>query len=426
MRSSRKRNQQSINVWPGYVDALSSLLMVVIFVLMIFMIVQFLLSEVITGQESELVSLHRKISELTRVLGIEQERSGALTNQVAELSGLMEALQTERQALEEKTTALTEQTLTDKETIERQLLFIASYQEDIATLRRLRTKLEKEVGQLAATLQERETEVGSLRDRSKKLEAHLSDQQERTLLAQREIKERKIRIQALNALVGQQKVALEKEQTLSASAHAEVALLNQRIAALQQQLEEINQALVTVEQNNKAKDSEIKDLGKRLNIALAREVNQLKRYRSEFFGRLQEVLKDVPAVQIEGDRFVFQAELLFDSGSAALQPEGKKHLGKLATALVAVAEQIPTEINWILRIDGHTDRTPIVGNRQYRSNWELSTARALEVVRFLADSGIPEKRMAAAGFSKFHPLDPADTAEAYQKNRRIEIKLTSR
>ncbi|MEA3545940.1 MAG: peptidoglycan-binding protein [Thermodesulfobacteriota bacterium] len=426
MRSSRKRNQQSISVWPGYVDALSSLLMVVIFVLMIFMVIQFILSNMITGQESELASLHRQIAELTRVLGVEQERSNALTDQVVGLSGLVENLQTQRQVLTDKSETLTQQTLVDKETIERQLLFIASYQEDISTLRQLRAKLEEQVGQLAAKLQQRNVEMGTLRDRSKSLEAHLSEQQERTLLAQREIKERKIRIQALNAVVGQQKVALKNEQALVADNRAEMALLGQRIASLQQQLQEINQALIAMEQGSSDKEETIKDLGKRLNIALAREVNQLQRYRSEFFGRLQEALSNIPVVQIEGDRFVFQAELLFDSGSAALQTEGKQHLGKLAIVLKEVAAQIPADINWILRIDGHTDRNPTSGKSEYRSNWELSTARAVEVVKFLAASGIPENRMAAAGFSKFHPLDPKNTAAAYRKNRRIEIKLTSR
>ncbi|MEA3464533.1 MAG: peptidoglycan-binding protein [Thermodesulfobacteriota bacterium] len=426
MRSSRKRNQQSISVWPGYVDALSSLLMVVIFVLMIFMIIQFILSDMISGQESELVSLHRQIAELTRVLGVEQERSNALTDKIVGLSGLVEDLQTQRQVLTDKSEALTKQTLVDKETIEKQLLFIASYQEDISTLRQLRGKLEDQVGQLAAKLQQRNMEMGTLRDRTKRLEAHLSEQQERTLLAQHEIKERKIRIQALNALVGQQKVALKNEQTLVADNRAEMALLGQRIASLRRQLQEINQALVAAEQGSSDKDETIKNLGKRLNIALAREVNQLQRYRSDFFGRLQETLSNIPVVQIEGDRFVFQAELLFDSGSAALQTQGKQHLGKLAIALEEVAAHIPADINWILRIDGHTDRNPLSDKSEYRSNWELSTARAVEVVNFLAVSGIPENRMAAAGFSKFHPLDPANTAAAYRKNRRIEIKLTSR
>ncbi|MCA1787724.1 MAG: OmpA family protein, partial [Desulfobacteraceae bacterium] len=166
------------------------------------------------------------------------------------------------------------------------------------------------------------------------------------------------------------------------------------------------------------------DLGKQLNIALARKVHELTQYRSEFFGRLKQILGDNPAIAIRGDRFVFQAELLFASGSATLGDAGKKHLAALAETLIMVAKKIPDDINWILRIDGHSDKVPI-NNEFFSSNWELSAARALSVVQFLSRQGIPEKRMAAAGFSKYHPIDPADTKEAYQKNRRIEIKLTN-
>lgn len=427
MRSQRRRNQQTPNVWPGYVDALSSLLMVVIFVVMIFTIVQMILGEVITGQESELSSLHQQISELTRALGIERANSQELTNQVSQLSMLADSLQAERQELEERNQALTTQSAQDKDEIERQLLYIASYQEDIAALKKMRDELEQQVGKLAANLDEKNALVGNLRDRSQSLEAKLADQQERTVLAQRDVEDKKIRIQALNALIGQQKDALESQRELSASARSEIVLLNQRIKRLQNQLEEIQLALETAEQENRDQQAEIKNLGERLNIELAREVNKLKRYRSDFFGRLQAVLSDVPYVEIEGDRFVFQAELLFDSGSASLQDKGKDHLAKLAQVLNDVSAAIPSDLNWILRIDGHTDRVPITNNDSpYRSNWELSTARALAVVRFLAAEGIPENRMAATGFSKFHPLDPRNTAAAYQRNRRIEIKLTSR
>lgn len=427
MRSQRRRNQQTPNVWPGYVDALSSLLMVVIFVVMIFTIVQMILGEVITGQESELSTLHQQITELTRALGIERANSQELTNQVSQLSMLADSLQAERQDLEERNQALTEQSAKDEEELKRQLLYIASYQEDIAALKKMRDELEQEVGKLAANLEEKTALVGNLRDRSQSLEAKLADEQERTVLAQREVDDSKIRIQALNALIGQQKDALESQKELSASARSEIVLLNRRIKRLQNQLEEIQLALETVEQENRDKQAEIKNLGERLNIELAREVNKLKRYRSDFFGRLQAVLSDVPYVEIEGDRFVFQAELLFASGSASLQEKGKAHLAKLAKALGDVSAAIPSDLNWILRIDGHTDRVPITNSDSlYRSNWELSTARALAVVRFLAAEGIPEKRMAATGFSKYHPLDPRNTAEAYQRNRRIEIKLTSR
>lgn len=422
---SRRKGQQSLSVWPGYVDVLSALLMVVIFVLMIFMAVQFLLSELISSQDTELSRLHQKISELTQELGIERERSQALTSQIAELSGMVEDLQTERQGLIKRVDSLSEQSESDREQIEKQLLLIASLQEDISALRQMRDKLENRVGELSAQLEKKETEAGNLRDRSQKLEARLAEQKERTHLAQQEVDKKEIRIQALNAVVGEQKQALEEQRNLTADARGEIALLKQRIEGLQSKLEEISQALAKAEKQKADKDAEIEKLGKRLNIVLAREVNRLERYRSEFFGRLRKILSDFPYVQIEGDRFVFQTELLFDSGSAALQPRGKKHLKEIAEVLKEVSKEIPDDIDWVLRIDGHTDRLPIQ-TEHFQSNWELSTARAVEVVKFLAGQNIPEDRMAAAGFSQFHPLDPADTPEAYRKNRRIEIKLTAR
>lgn len=425
MKSIGRRSRQTVNVWPGYVDALSALLMVVIFVLMIFMVVQFILSEVITGQESELARLHRQISELTDKLGIAQSRELSLSAQVTELSGMIESLQTQRKGLIDQVETLEAQSRSDQKRIKDQLLLTASLQEDISALRRMREKLEKQVGQLAARLGTKERQLAGLRDRSKKLEARLAEQTERTHLAQKELEDKEIRIQALNAIVGDQKQAIEEQRSLTADARSEMALLRQRIEGLQKQLEEIGQALASAEKEKAAQEAEIQELGDRLNILLAREVNRLNQYRSDFFGRLRKLLSDVPYVRIEGDRFVFQAELLFDSGSADLQAGGRNHLKKLADVLREVAREIPDDIDWVLRIDGHTDRVPIQ-NQRFQSNWELSTARAVEVVRFLAGQNIPESRMAAAGFSKFHPLDPADTPEAYRRNRRIEIKLTAR
>lgn len=265
----------------------------------------------------------------------------------------------------------------------------------------------------------------SLRDRSKALEARLEDEQEKTVLAQSDIDQRDIRIQALYALIGEQKQALESERSLTADARAEVALLSQKINQLSRQLAEIGKALKLSELEREEQKEQLSDLGKRLNIELARKVNDLERYRSEFFGRLREIIADNPMVRIEGDRFLLQAELLFPSGNADLSDQGKLELQELAGVLKEISPGIPDDLQWILRVDGHTDRVPI-NTGQYPSNWELSTARAVSVVRYLASQGIPEDRMAAAGFSKFHPIDPADTVQAYLKNRRIEIKLTSR
>lgn len=425
MISKSRRSKTAISPWPGYVDVLSALLMVVIFVLLIFTFAHFILNEIMTDQESELASLHRRLEEITVLLGLEQEKNQALSAEMADLTGLVQSLSGEKAALSETVEELSRQSRMDRAQIETQLLTMASLQEDIDALQRLRHELETQVGKLSASLSDKDARIGALRDRTKALETRLADQQERTLLAQKTIAEKNIRIQALAALVGDQKEALKREKQLSASARAEMALLNRQVAALKSRLEEISRALRLAEKENQDQKAEIKDLGKRLNIALARRVNTLEKYRSEFFGRLREVLGDNPFIRIEGDRFVFQAELLFPSGSADIGVEGRRHLSKLARVLAELSEKMPEDIRWILRIDGHTDRIPI-HNAQFASNWELSTARALSVVRFLAAQGIPEQRMAAAGFSKYHPLDPADSTEAYRKNRRIEIKLTSR
>jgi chemotaxis protein MotB len=406
------------------VDVLSALLMVVIFVLMIFVVAQFLLSEVLKGQESELAKLHSQVSELVEMLGLEKEKSGRLEIQVARLSDTIIALSEDKEILMSQVAGYQAQTEMDEETLKQQMLTIASLNEDISALRQVRERLEREVGDLAEALASRDRELGVLRNRSMRLAAKLADQTETTLLAQEKIEKQEIRIQALSAVLASQKEGIKKERQLSASARAEVALLTDQISRLREQLDLIKNALAQTEKEAEKKDAQIEDLGKQLNIALARKVHELTQYRSEFFGRLKKILGDNPAIQIRGDRFVFQAELFFASGSAELGEEGKIHLTALAETLLTVAEKIPDDIDWILQVDGHSDKIPI-NNAFFASNWELSTARALSVVRFLSRQGIPENRMAAAGFSKYHPIDPADTPEAYRKNRRIEIKLTN-
>ena len=424
MLSRARRSASPITAWPGYVDVLSALLMVVIFVLMIFVVAQFLLSEVLYGQKNELARLHTQVNELVEMLGLEKEKSIQLETQVSRLSDTIIGLSEDREILMSQVADYSAKSEQDQAKIKHQMLTIASLNEDITALQQVREKLEQEVGDLAATLAARDREVSVLRDRSKRLAARLADKTETTILAQEKIEEQDIRIQALSAVLASQKKAIEKEQQLSASARAEVALLSDQISRLTDQLDIIKTALTRAKEAGEKKDEKIADLGKQLNIALARKVHELTRYRSEFFGRLKQILGENPAIAVRGDRFVFQAELLFASGSATLGGAGKEHLAALAQTLIMVAKKIPDDINWILRIDGHSDKVPI-NNEFFSSNWELSTARALSVVQFLSGQGIPEKRMAAAGFSKYHPIDPADTKEAYRKNRRIEIKLTS-
>ncbi len=425
MASNSRHSRESVSIWPGYVDVLSALIMIIIFVLLIFTLSQFILSTILTDQNSELEDLHLRIAEISGLLGLEQETNAAMTETIETLSMEIEALTVDRSNLQGELDLLTEKRIEDREVIELQLRTIASLQQDIQSLRTLRQKLENQIAETASALSQEQNLTKSLRDRSKALEAQLADEQEKTVLAQKDIDQRDIRIQALSALIGEQQQALDNQRSLTADARAEVALLNQKINQLSEQLTEIGEALKLSELEREEQKEQISDLGKRLNIELARKVNDLERYRSEFFGRLREIIADNPMVRIEGDRFLLQAELLFPSGTADLSDQGKGELQELAAVFKEISAGIPDDLQWILRVDGHTDRVPI-NTGMYPSNWELSTARAVSVVRFLASQGIPETRMAATGFSKFHPIDPADSAQAYRKNRRIEIKLTSR
>jgi len=425
MASNTRYSRESVSIWPGYVDVLSALIMLIIFVLLIFTLSQFILSTILTDQKSELEDLHLRIAEISGLLGLEQETNAAMTEKIVILSSEIEALTVDKSNLKGEINYLNEKRVEDRETIELQLRTLASLQQDIQSLQALRKKLESQVEATALALNQEQGLTRSLRDRSKALEARLAEEQERTVLAQKDIEQRDIRIQALFALIGEQKETLEDQRTLTADARAEVALLNQKINLLSIQLTEIGKALKLSEFEREEQKEQISDLGRRLNIELARKVNDLERYRSEFFGRLREIIADNPMIRIEGDRFLLQAELLFPSGNADLSDQGKLELQELAGVLKDISAGIPDDLQWILRVDGHTDKIPI-RSQQYPSNWELSTARAVSVVRYLASEGIPEERMTAAGFSKFHPIDTADTDQAYRKNRRIEIKLTSR
>ena len=424
MLTKTRRISNPITAWPGYVDVLSALLMVVIFVLMIFVLAQFLLSEVLYGQKNELAVLHDQVSELAELLGLEKEKSSQLNSEVSRLSDAIIGLSEDKDELMSKIDEDLVRSKKDAGQIKQQMLNIGSLNEDIMTLTKVKDELEQRVADLALSLSDRDYQVMVLRDRSKTLAARLADNEEMTVLAQEKIEEQDIRIQALAVVLESQKEAIDREKQLSASASAEVALLSDQITKLQAQLRMISDALALTKTLAQKKDEKIAELGKQLNIALARKVSELQKYRSEFFGRLQKILGKNPAIEIQGDRFVLQAGLLFESGAANLGTEGRSHLTTMANTLLQISRKIPNEINWILRIDGHTDRVPIK-NEEFASNWELSAARAVSVVRFLSQKGIPEKRMAAAGFSKYHPIDASDTPAAYRKNRRIEIKLTS-
>ena len=338
-------SRRSINIWPGFVDALAALLMVIIFLLLIFSVGQFYLSEALSGKEKTLIELDRQVVELGELLSLEKSTTAEY---------------------EEKLAVLTAQLAKRDENLE--LL-----QSDVELLMEVREQLEKEIAGLTSSLQE-----------------------------------------------GEKTLRAEKEVSAKSLAHIEV--LNRQVKALREQLGAVSKALGL---DLDTESESIEKLSERLNVALAEKAQELARYRSDFFGRLREVLGDNPNIQIVGDRFVLQSELLFESGSAELGEKGKSQVKILSQTLNSVAENIPGDIEWIVRIDGHTDRRPI-NTPEYPSNWELSTARALAIVRYMISQDVPAQRLAATGFGEFHPLDSSKTQEAYAKNRRIEIKLTSR
>ncbi len=429
---ARRSRSPTADIWPGFVDALASLLMVIIFLLTVFVLAQFFLSELLAGRDQALKRLETNIAELTEVLGIERRANVELRGTVAQLSSQLQESTTKGDALtlrlsELQTTAAEAQAearrlkselddalaevSTGKETIRVRLLEIVSLKADITSLRKLRKALEQRVGALAAGLKTAEAEAGALRDRSKKLTAELADQREKTVLAQQELKARDIRIEELS--------------TAELDQRRRAIVLNNSIAALRRELARLAAALGASEKKAREQNIQIANLGSRLNAALAGKVEELSRYRSEFFGKLRELLGGRSDVRVVGDRFVFQSEVLFASGDAALNAAGKVQLRRLARALKEISAKIPPKLGWVLRVDGHTDILPI-STAKFPSNWELSTARALSVVRFLITHGIEARRLAATGFGPYQPIDRGNTVASHRRNRRIELKLTQR
>ena len=376
MSTLAARRRRGVDYWPGFVDVLSSLLMVLVFMLLIFTIGQFVLSDAISGKDKALAQLNAELAQLAKALSMEQSAKTTALTQVNELSASLAQTGNERDALrlslDDTSAALTQAQAKNEEDEAR----IARLSSDINALAELKRQLEAEIASRLAELEgERE------------------------------------------------KLVVQTE--LSAQAAAQVELLNRQMAALRTQLDEITAALELQRAQSTAKDLRIEELGKELNIALAQRVGELQRYRSDFFGKLREVLGNRSDIQIVGDRFVVPSELLFSSGTDELTPVALKQLDSLATTLTEVASEIPSDIDWVLRIDGHTDRRPIATSR-FPSNWELSSARAIAIVKYLVTRGVPANRLSANGFGEFRPLDPGDSEAAYTINRRIEIQLTNR
>jgi chemotaxis protein MotB len=417
-RSSRR---SSIDIWPGFVDALAQLLMVIIFILLVFTVGQFYLGAALSGRDQALQQLQQQVDELANLLAIERRTTGELRSGTIELASQLQSALAERDQLTQKLRDAETMVSADKEKIELQLREIDSVRRDLEALKSVRSDLEARVAALA----QQQAGAAAVRDRSKELEARLASEQEKTALAQKEIDTRDVRVRELGSRAEGAERALSAEKEVSRKALAQVDALNAQIAALREQLSRIAAALDVSEAKVKEQQGQIVELGKRLNLALVNKVEELARYRSEFFGRLREILGDRPDIRIVGDRFVFQSEVLFAPGSAELGDAAKKELAPVIAALKEISAKIPPDINWILRVDGHTDRRPI-SNAQFASNWELATARAISVVRFAIEEGISPAHLAAVGFADQQPLDSRHTDDAYRRNRRIELKLTER
>ena len=419
----RGSRRSSIDIWPGFVDALAQLLMVIIFILLVFTVGQFYLGVALSGRDQALQQLQQQVDELANLLAIERGANDQLRSGTTELSTQLKSVLAERDQLTGKLRDADAIVSADKEKIELQLRELESLRRDLAALKSVRAELEAKVASLAQ--QQPQEGAAALRDRAKELEARLASEQEKTSLAQKQIEARDVRVRELGSRAEGAEQALSGEKEVSRKAVARVDELNAQITTLREQLSRIAAALDVSEAKVKEQQGQIVELGKRLNLALVNKVEELARYRSEFFGRLREILGDRPDIRIVGDRFIFQSEVLFAPGSAELGDNAKKELAPVITALKELSAKIPPDINWILRVDGHTDRRPI-SNSQFPSNWELSTARAISVVRFAIEEGVPAARLAAAGFADKQPLDPRTAEDAYRRNRRIELKLTER
>jgi chemotaxis protein MotB len=338
-----RRTQRHIDYWPGFVDALSVMLLVITFLLSVFMLSQFYMSREVTGKDTALSRLNRQIEELTSLLALERSKATSDQSSLANLQATLESTTKERNRLQGVVDA----------------------------------------GVLAG---------GSV------TASAASD--------------------AVNA-------AVAKERDNTGRALAQIDILNQQIAALRKQLGALEDALGASEAKDKDSQARIAELGSRLNVALAQKVQELARYRSDFFGRLREILGNRPGIRVVGDRFVFQSEVLFDSGQATVNAEGHAELDQLASAVIELEREIPPDIAWILRVDGHTDKRPITSS-QFKSNWDLSASRAIAVVQYLVGKGVDPQRLLAAGFGEFQPIDTGDSDDALRRNRRIELKLTER
>ncbi len=375
MIANKTRKRQVDYTWPGFVDALSSLLMVIIFVLMIFVLSQFFLSQKMSGQDEALVNLRNNLAELGELLSLERDTTTELTSQLSILEDKIKQVKNELED-EKKLTKQFNNDLNSKNEI------INSNQNKILELQKI-----------------------------------IDEKIQNTLLLQSNINN-------LNKDFEENKLELVKKNEELKANKEEINTLISASLKLKNKLTQLQALLAAYKAKDKKEKVKTINLGKGLNSALARRVEELQKFRSDFFGRVRELIKGRKEIRIVGDRFVFQSEVLFSLGSDELGAKGKIEMKKLATTLMEIEKSLPNDIDWILQIEGHTDSLPVKKGQTYADNWELSTKRALSVLRFLIKEGINPKKLSASGFGSYQPIDTKNTEEARMKNRRIEMKIT--
>ncbi len=425
----RRHGGNGLDAWPGYVDALSTLLMVIIFVLLVFVLAQGFLTVALSGRSHELDKANQQLSALADALSLERGRSSDLQLSVSQLSQQLTTRSAERDRL---TSQLADATLAVKAAtaanarLQVQLGDQAkSAQAQMADAQAQLAEMKKQIADLDKTVSvDKDTLTTKLSDL-----ATLANQT-RALEALRDELEKQAQDAAVRATTEQQRreavqAQLSDEKKLGDSARAQILLLNKQIDELKIQLASIASSLDLTQEQNEKKDVEIANLGQKLNVALAAKVEELQQYRSEFFGKLRSLLANRPGITVLGDRFVFQSEVLFPVGSAELTQAGNAQMTALAVTIKDIAAEIPPDLKWVLRVDGHTDPQPVKGG-QFASNWELSAARAITVVKLLIADGVPADHLAATAFGEYQPFGTGDTPDAYAKDRRIELRLTDR
>ena len=427
--STRRSRTQETNIWPGFVDALAALLMVIIFVLMIFIVAQFYLTQLLSGRDDDVAKLQGQILELGELLSIERTTNTKLANNINRLNASLITATSKQETLNSKISEL--------------VILNESLGTQVNNLTARRDALQKILNlsqsSLAMSQSDLESALMQLKDIESELEAktlqneqttnELDETRKLSLLMKSDLGEAKVLLQKIIIKLSKEKLHLVNSKELNKELKTKYATsttqLNAQILSLRREVLTLNNILKKSEMENELKNVKIVDLGRKLNRALASKVQELAKFRSEFFGRLQDVLKNRRDIRTVGDRFVFQSEVLFGSGASDIAAAGKKELAQLARTLNSIAPNIPKKINWILQIEGHTDHIPI-SNRRFQNNWELSAARAISVVEFLIGQGVPADRLSAAGYGEFQPLDKRRDEIGNRRNRRIEMKLTQR